>query len=181
MSDGKGGERRARAVPALPGRQRGFTLVEVLLVVIVLGVVMALAIPNYLNFRNRAREAEARSNLGAIRNSFLAYKAEHDTFDVGSVGTMVYTSGDNQGVPFGSSASARGSKLLWPDASRFSIIGFTTNISVFFNYSMETGTGQGDAASFTAMASADLDRNGLISHYYLNDQGTTLLHVGDRF
>ncbi len=52
--------------------QAGFTLIEVMIVVAIIGLLAALAIPSFLHFQSRARQAEARTNLKAI---FLAEKS----------------------------------------------------------------------------------------------------------
>lgn len=159
----------------------GFSLIEMIIVVAFLTILMAIAIPNYLNFQKKAKAAEARANLGAIRRSMTAYYSENDNFGIGNVGTLVFGSGDNQGTPFGASSTARGDPNPWISDTRFSVLGFNAEGGVYFNYSLSTNNLSGDQASFTAMASADLDRNGNISHYYMSNSSLALSHVGDRF
>jgi prepilin-type N-terminal cleavage/methylation domain-containing protein len=49
--------------------KRGFTLIEVLIVVIILGILATLAIPQFTNMVRRARLAEAWTGLGAVRTA----------------------------------------------------------------------------------------------------------------
>lgn len=59
---------------------RGFTLVEILIVVAILGILAAIAIPNFSRFQARSKQAEARTNLKAIHQAQVSYFAEKDTF-----------------------------------------------------------------------------------------------------
>jgi len=61
--------------------QRGFTLVELMIVVIVIGILAAVAIPMYQVVPERSRGTEATSALGLIREAMRAYYAEHGTYE----------------------------------------------------------------------------------------------------
>lgn len=54
-------------------RIAGFTLIEILIVVAIIGVLTALLIPNFLNIRMRARDAQLKSKMGQFKTALRAY------------------------------------------------------------------------------------------------------------
>ncbi len=59
-----------------------FTLIELLIVVIIVGILAAAAVPLYIAQADRARISEATAGLGAIRTMMTAYRTEHGAFPV---------------------------------------------------------------------------------------------------
>jgi type IV pilus assembly protein PilA len=55
---------------------KGFTLIELMIVVAIVGVLAAIAIPNFLKYQAKSRTSEARTNLGGIFTSMVAFAAE---------------------------------------------------------------------------------------------------------
>ena len=78
--------------------EKGFTLIELMIVIAIIGVLAAIAIPNFLNYQCKAKQAEAKANLGSIATCEEGYMVEHDTYstvlnDIGfaTKGTTRYT------------------------------------------------------------------------------------------
>jgi len=61
------------------GKPKGFTLIELMVVVAVIGILAAIAIPNYLSYQAKAQQSEAKANLGAIFVGMLAYTAPNNS------------------------------------------------------------------------------------------------------
>jgi len=62
---------------------RGFTLIELMIVVAIIGILAAIAIPNFMRFQARARQSEAKANLKAIFTAVKSDWAEREPNDCG--------------------------------------------------------------------------------------------------
>ena len=58
----------------------GFTLIELLVVIIIIGILLAIAIPSYLKFRDRANKSAAQANVRASIPAVEAYFADNNTY-----------------------------------------------------------------------------------------------------
>ena len=60
--------------------KKGFTLIELMIVVAIIGILAAIAIPNFLKFQAKSKQSEAKANLGAIFTGETSYFGEQNTY-----------------------------------------------------------------------------------------------------
>lgn len=125
-----------------------------MIVVAIVGLLAAMAIPNFLRFQLRAKSSEGKSNLAAIRTLENGHFSEYGAFIAAAL----------------SPATIPGqARLAWPSPSAgcpdcFDSLGFQPEGDVFFQYEVIAANAGGSSAGndvFTAAAVADLDGDGV--------------------
>jgi type IV pilus assembly protein PilA len=61
-------------------KRRGFTLIELMIVVAIIGILAAIAIPNFIRFQARSKQSEAKANLKSLFTAERSYYQEKDAY-----------------------------------------------------------------------------------------------------
>lgn len=136
-------------------QSRGFSLVELMIVMAIIGILVAVTIPAYQNHVRKVKVSGAKANLGEIKILQEAYRAENNTY--------LNCAATPPTLPTGSAVAWAGGGI-----AAFTTLKFTPSGEVFFRYEV-TGA---SATAFTATASADLDGNGVAGTYTITHNGT---------
>ena len=124
-------------------RKGGFTLIELMIVVAIIGILAAIAIPNFLMFQLRSKTGEAKTNLAAIRTAEEGYFAEFGQYVA-------------ENTPQGGTLTA--TKQPFPaTGTGFAQLGWAPEGDVFYAYAVTTNA---TGTNYTADAQGDLDADG---------------------
>jgi prepilin-type N-terminal cleavage/methylation domain-containing protein len=141
----------------------GFTLLELMIVVAIIGLLAAIAIPNFTRYQARSRRSEAFANLTGLSRAQKSVFAETDAFmDSGNA----YPDPAMYGPAFPGTT-----KMPWDAGARsaFGNSGWAPEGDVFYSYGAFTDVSAGPccATCWTAVAYGDVDGNGAVTtvHY----------------
>jgi type IV pilus assembly protein PilA len=142
-----------KLIKNMRNNEKGFTLIELMIVVAIIGILAAIAIPNFLNYQLKSKTAEAKVNLGAIATSQESWRAENDSY-----------------IACGAYPKAYGpSKQTWTkaNAGNFTSIGFAPSGDVYYQY--EVPAANVSTTAFRATATGDLDDDGTDGGFLIDE------------
>lgn len=131
---------------------QGFTLIELMIVVVILGILAALAVPRYLMTTTKAKQSEAKAVLKQIYINQLAY------FQQSSPAAYF-----NPGGP-ASGATPLAFRDIWIEIQS----------NALYSYTIVT-----NGLTFTATATANLDDDAAVDTWTIDDQGNLTNTVSD--
>ncbi|MEO0293146.1 MAG: prepilin-type N-terminal cleavage/methylation domain-containing protein [candidate division WOR-3 bacterium] len=87
-------------------RKIGFTLIELMIVIVIIGILVAIAVPNFVRVLNRAKEAEVESNMHITQLEVEFYAIGHSSVYPPTVDSIINNFPDYMKNPFNHSAPA---------------------------------------------------------------------------
>lgn len=144
--------------------QKGFTLIELMIVVAIIGILAAIAIPNFLKYQAKSRQSEAKTNLGGIFVAETSYFGEQAAY------------GNFQQVGYALAGSSN--RYTYRSGAANPTFGGTTDANGLDRIAQGVGTccdPQGTPAAataangFTATAAGNLDTDAAYDQWHVND------------
>jgi type IV pilus assembly protein PilA len=140
----------------------GFSLLELVVVVAIIGTLATIAVPMFMAHQLRSKSAEAKTNLGAITVAERAHFSESGTFL--TVLPEPATIPGPRPVPFDSVGSG------------FAQLGYAPEGNVYFSYGVAATS---DGTGYTVDAGADIDANGIVQLWgYTKSDGAGVFAPG---
>ena len=147
--------------------RKGFTLIELMIVVAIIGVLAAIAIPNFVRYQLRSKTSEARTNMGGIRTAQTSFQSTEDQYANVTTPSPNVIAGTVKTAWVITACPATCNRLAAATCTSFECIGYRPDGNVYYNYDSPHQLAAGTAvAEFGIGAVGDLDGDGMNGEFY---------------
>ena len=162
----------------LLSKKEGFTLIELMIVVAIIGILAAIAIPAFVNYVKRSKTSEAGSNLKAMFQGAAAYYEQENWGNTMVAPGSAAAASTHCVVPSAAASwTASDQKYVvdWDsEAASYQAINFAPADPLYFEYNITSdpaagvcGNAAGDSTVYSFIANGDLDGDGTFSVFTL--------------
>jgi type IV pilus assembly protein PilA len=158
-------------------REKGFTLVELMIVVVILGILAAIAIPAFIKYVRNSKTSEAKENLAYLfRESTTYFAGERVARGVAGTALGAQFPASTGPLPAACPAGTRVLTTGWNTEATWNALKFSIADPHYYRYQY-VSAGTGTASQFTARAEGDLDGDTLLSTFERAAQSNAQLEV----
>lgn len=164
--------------------QKGFSLIELMIVVVIIGILSTIAVPQYQNFQKKAKQSEAKTNLSSLFTTMKSFQAEWNQYygdfralGFDQSGRLNYNLGFNGGAPPAppTHPSYTGAAVQYQSRLRCGTSAITNQECVLGQGAIDGGTALAGAVitnganpTFTVGARGNIDSDLILDYWTIN-------------
>ena len=142
----------------MQNKKRAFTLVELMIVVAIIGILAAIAVPNFVAMQYRSKRAEAPSNVDGIKVAQAAYEASQDAYISAALAPRTTAALDKTAA-------------AWVATSGFTTLSWGPDGAVRCNYQSAPNT----TTDFTITSNCDVDNDATLATFTASKSANTTM------